>query len=302
MLLSKGKVLRDLKNALLALIVLIFAPIGGMERVPPSPSEFIASFFYLPRELKHKIIYMSVGEVLNVSELARGICSLAAVNRTWRASINNSMFAILQSLPTNAAGLYLAKKLAHMPGTQSQEVTSWLANLKFESGHALYVKIVLGSETKEISALLSNRNIDLNYRAVFQSTLLMRSMSCFCNKTHEIFKLLLNAGADPNQTDDTGSTALIRVAHVDEKGWEETYFRPLYGSAIERQAAHTKQKELAVLLLKAGANPDTKNNAGKTAYDLALEEENIQVAELLATASAERKTRLAQRAAGKRKI
>lgn len=296
----------NFKNLVSIIVLLASQSFSGMEQAPQRPQQSIASLERLPIELFCKILYTNARAdgVLNMTTFAQGVRTLADVNKALRDHMNRNIFAILQSLPTYAGASYLAEKLEErrMPCMQRKDIKGWLESIMIETAVELEKKQQLRTaillteisvDTTAISRILAHKAIDL-------TDSFMHAMSVFNNKTKEIFTLLLDAGADLNRKDNYGNAPLMRVAFIGEKDFEETYHITLYSDA-QRQAAHARQKELADLLLKAGANPDIMNNAGETAYDLALEENNTQVAELLATASAERKARLAQRTSSKRK-
>ena len=72
----------------------------------------------------------------------------------------------------------------------------------------------------------------------------------------EIVRMLLDEGADPNAKSQSGSTPLHTVAFTGDR------------ASLD-------------LLLKHGANSTIKNNAGKTAADIARERGNQEIADLL---------------------
>lgn len=85
----------------------------------------------------------------------------------------------------------------------------------------------------------------------------------------DLVELLLSAKADPNVRDgNDGNTALHIIAY-----W--------------RRFDQWRYENIAKALLRAGANPDIKNNDGKTAWDVVVAEGNDEILEAFHEAGAE---------------
>ena len=113
----------------------------------------------------------------------------------------------------------------------------------------------------ELLKLFLDAGADPNCRSHYGTTPLMLAAM---NNQSESVRLLLDAGADVNLVDSFGETALICASHALTDTDTDT-------ACIE-------------MLLKAGADPFVKNKEGKTAYDVALELEKDTSAELLKAA------------------
>ncbi len=110
--------------------------------------------------------------------------------------------------------------------------------------------------------LLLKYGADANYREEDGYSVLHR-MSSFGGKyCEDALKILIKAGADVNARTDNGKTPLMMIAYSypDEEDSPEGFI---------------------TILLEAGANIDAKNNDGKTVLDLAKDENNINVVNIL---------------------
>ena len=117
-------------------------------------------------------------------------------------------------------------------------------------------------------------------------------------KSLEVAKFLIQAGADPNRSVPGKDTALINVCYNKEK----VSLIPLLleaGADVNKQGREGRTAigvlsdtegvsvEAVKQLLKAGANPNIKNEFGGTALTLALHQENYDLVPLLIEAGAD---------------
>ena len=115
-----------------------------------------------------------------------------------------------------------------------------------------------------------------------------------CAGHTETVVALLNAGVNPNQTDQNGNTALIAAAY---SGHTETVVALLnaganpnqpnqYGETELTRAAGSGRTETVVALLNAGVNPNQTDQRGKTALKKAADGGHTQTVDALIEAGA----------------
>lgn len=211
------------------------------------------TFVNLPAHVKQIIFYTAIksGPVLNIPAQAKAFLTIAAVNRSFRHAINDPVntLALLQSLPTNAAALYLADKLDKTPGIESKKVQAWLKNSCINlEGYVLWNAVTADftqKSTKHTIEALKNRDVHLNWQDGNQWTMLTRAST---QGNIEIVKLLLAAGARVS-----GPPSALRP---------EALF----------WAAYNGKAQIVELLLAAGANINARDKDGYTALDIAVVE------------------------------
>ena len=110
--------------------------------------------------------------------------------------------------------------------------------------------------------LLLKYGANANYRDEGGYSVLHRMSGFAGNYCEDALKILIKAGADVNARTDNGNTPLMMIAYAypDEDESPEGFI---------------------TILLEAGANIDTKNNDGKTVLDLAKDENNIYIVNVL---------------------
>jgi ankyrin repeat protein len=254
---------------LLVLVLLMPMSVFCAEAPLQQSQQSMASLAGLPTELKQQIsrINAQTGPLLNIAARAKGILNLAATNRAFRAAVNDpkNMLIILQSLPTKAAALYLADKLAQMPGIQSKQVQEWLKSIKLEKGFELwhFLRRNFFATPAEVAVFLANPNIDLNWNKNNRSPLIEVIDSSMCKRNCDIPKLLLAAGANPNTGDLIRTTPLMI-------------------------AAKNNNLDFVKLLIDSGANVNLQNTLGTTALLYAFyHRPNIDIVRLLIAAGAD---------------
>ncbi len=242
------------------------------ERQEKNKPQFLES---LPGDLRRKILLVAskYGIALNVDALAQEILNLAATNKALREQINNlpnilailkalpkpaaiylveklaklpviqeNMLAILQALPRSGAQ-YLSEVLADTPGMNHLEVKEWLKTIHLEDGEKLFAAINTNDpDLEDITRMLENPNIDINWRDPLDSTALTRAI--YQNNV-KIVQLLLAAGAK-----------------ITTKKYDNTDLM---------SAANVRHKEIVELLLAAGVNVNAKNLRGSTALMMAAQ-------------------------------
>ncbi|MFK7801137.1 MAG: ankyrin repeat domain-containing protein [Anaerolineae bacterium] len=131
-----------------------------------------------------------------------------------------------------------------------------------------YLDLQLGRSVEEgkfeIAAALINEGADVNRATNYGDYSLLMSMILFGEKEAIIF--LLEQGADPNQTDEFGSTPLIELIN----------FR-----LAKEDVSKADGVIVAQALLSAGADPAITDDAGKTARDYAAAREYQELLTIL---------------------
>jgi ankyrin repeat protein len=106
----------------------------------------------------------------------------------------------------------------------------------------------------------------------------------------DIFQILLAAGADINIKDRSGETALSKAAywgHLEivnlllSAGAEVNGIDNEEGSAPLMNAIYFGRVQIVETLLAAGANPKLRDKNGKTAIEIAIEHQKLEIADLL---------------------
>jgi ankyrin repeat protein len=106
----------------------------------------------------------------------------------------------------------------------------------------------------------------------------------------DIFQILLAAGADVNIKDRSGETALSKAAywgHLEivnlllSAGAEVNGIDNEEGSAPLMNAIYFGRIQIVEILLSAGANPTLRDKNGKTAIEIAIEHQKLEIADLL---------------------
>ncbi len=102
---------------------------------------------------------------------------------------------------------------------------------------------------------------------------------------HDIIRLLLDAGANPNLTDNKNQTALYiatvnqheQVVEILLKGGASPNIHTADGSAPLLEAVYKQNKQLVEMLLSSGADPNLTNKHGVSALLFAAEGNNIGI-------------------------
>ncbi len=247
----------------------ITASVMAMER-----QEAKAGMESLSPDTLRKILSFS-GQEFNIHGRAKTVIALAGTNRGLKRALNTgpNMLALIKSLPTKAAGIYLTEKLGGMSGVQSPEVQEWLSQSKLESGEELYMSVDAANPDPEIvRSMVSNSNIDLNWKNSDGMTALMRAGV----RGHiEIVKMLVSAGANVNLQDSDGRTALMRADVGGLTCW----------TAFMR-ASRCGHTEIVKMLVLAGANVNLQDSDGRTALMRASIRGHADVVKVLVAAGA----------------
>lgn len=255
--------MKNLKNILIALTILLGNSLFGAER-PPQPlkainMENVSYLELLPSDIHHELLQYSYkgGEFPNITALAN---TIIARKKPIDAK---KLLSILTSFPYTANGVDLAEQLKELPVMQDLEIQKWLTQAKaqLEGGKELYTAVENVNE-ESFAQLLKNKNVDLNWQNKFDlnTPLLKSTFLDFTNFTAR----LLAAGANPNIQGINGNTALLEAARI----------------------VHTGDK-IIKLLLKAGANLNMYDDfSKKTPLMWAALYEHVQAVELLLDAGA----------------
>lgn len=98
-----------------------------------------------------------------------------------------------------------------------------------------------------------------------QSTALKLKQACFAGDLDEV-RRLLDAGADPNATDENGSGTLLTfypamIEYLLSRGAEPNSQTNENGASVLAGLAHVGQLECVRVLLRAGADPNRGREA-----------------------------------------
>lgn len=294
----------NFKMTLLALTVLISAPIFGAER-PPQPKKLSweteatqkpervrQRINGLPGEVQREILNTYFAQAYpNLKQMAERIIEF---KDTVTAGSMLQLFQIIRN-PANTN--VLAWHLKELPIMQDQKIKDWLEAMS-NSSH-LYVLMCSINEPghrEKIFNILKNKKIYLNARS--DSGGQTPLIQAIYMKDGEIVAALLAAGADPDGKDDLEWTALMLAAnkglidigklliaaHANVNIQDAVGYSPLI------LAASHGHQEIVESLLAAGADPELKSfKDNKSAEDFARKSNHFAVAKILADASAKRK-------------
>lgn len=284
------KNMKNIKNALLLLSVLICLPLIGAEAPPRLPSA--TSFNNLPNDVK-RLITSSIASN-NVEEVAQTILSLNKTNRFFRNFVRSEagLISIFEQMPYTANALYLSERLENnhriFPMIRNLAVTKWLTNAagQLRYGPELY-NAVSQNNIPEIQRLLKDKNINLNWHNVNHSgkTALMNS---YFYPT--IVRMLLDAGANPNAIDSSGKTALIYASAHElpevltmllNAGADPDRQDSTHQDTALIQSIQWNNPENVRVLLAAGANPNLETHGGTTALKLAMHMNYKEIIDML---------------------
>jgi hypothetical protein len=171
-------------------------------------NESMATLTGLPVQL-HTLIMgflAQPGTYAKIKELAQSIIALAETNKAMHAAINNpqTIITILNAMPYDANKITLAELLQKKPGSlpimKNKQVQDFLAQISLINGQELWEAV--GENQEMVAKLLTEKNIDLNWHKWRPQKPLRRAAY-----TADIVsvRLLLNAGADPNIIDNSGT-------------------------------------------------------------------------------------------------
>lgn len=238
----------------------------------------------------------------------------------WLSRLNNpqEIIALLNSLPYTANALSLARLLQKFPYSSimhDPEIQKWINHAQSQlQGGAELIQAIEDGNIELFENLLSNKNIDLNFKAPFK---IPKETSEWASSSNEmawcplitaiitpgiIFtQRLLDAGADVTIIKDYGVLrsqwpplmeaclfgrsdlleALI-TAGSDFNYQDAGHFTPLMlaiGSFLPVDVE--TRSEMAKILIAYGARTDIKDKEGRTARDIAVYHHYTQVVETL---------------------
>ena len=268
------------KNTTLACALFVQMTIGMMQPNSPlivSDPRFPQRLIALPGDLLRELLFMNAKFYMgtNVHSLAKGYLALAGTNKALRTHMKKTgtMLGAVNKLPYTLGALYLAQKITALPDITPTDIPQWLKDnsprfaifdVKGSPSHGpQLIEAIEKGNQEEINACFSMPNLDLNYRK--GRTPLMEAAH---NKSPEVAKRLLAAGANPNAR-----------SHKDNNRF------PLF------DAAHYNQPDIAELLLACGAKVNMQDGKGVTALMRAIQMreaygDTLQIIQLLLTAKA----------------
>ena len=246
----------------------------------------------LSHDVMRKILFVP-GQELNIHGLAKAVIALAGTSRALRRDLNTgpNMLELMKSLPTKAAGVYLAEKLGGMSGIQSAEVQEWLSRIRLESGEELYMAVTADNPDLEIvRSIVSNKDIDVNWKNAGWTALMWASLGGHT----EIVKVLVAAGANVNLQGSAGMTALrwasgrghTEVVKVLIASGANVNLQDSDGWTAAMGASVVGYTEVVKALVAAGANVNLRGSTGITALMRASSYGYTEVVKVLVAAGA----------------
>lgn len=254
----------------------------GMQQERPA-----ASMEMLPADLKsYTAQFLASGPSMEL--LARDVRSWALVNKSFYKAIQdqNTMLAILKSLPYTAQAVDLGEKLKTMKVMKNEQIVAWLEDQKKKlillNGIELH-KAVKSQNEPAVTQLLKDRNVNLNFQSKFRCSALIYAAM---NQDKAVVAALLAAGANVTIVDNGNQNALMCAVHKCSSLDDDTELIQMlitagadvnYVSGITpfpnvltplMKAAQKGLKNVIRILLQAGANPELKDTLNNyTAID-----------------------------------
>jgi hypothetical protein len=217
------------------------------ERVVPQGAEVTAFGRYRARDRT-----INVGgatrDLTHAVKLGAG--SRVATKTVLQAVVLFGISALLTGLLVHEILLPIVQTRGHAPfeGRPLTLESIVAARIRAEEGAQLLVDAVSGGDSQKTALLLA---LGVGPNGAASGTTPLAAA-----RDAEMMKLLLAAGADPNQTDDYGRSRLHGLAHLPEVA-------------------------LATALLDAGADPNRKDSSGATPLDEARANGNVELEALL---------------------
>ena len=189
-----------------------------------------------------------------------------------------------ENLSTNAR-LLVAARNADEAALKRELAAGAAVNSRNRLGESALV-IVLKKERADLATILLDAGADVNQPAINGITPLMAA--AFAGQ-EAIVKRLLAQGADPRATDRLGKTAMIYAAGEGRTGVVQLLLtagiapNEVYANDLTALmwAAGFGKTDTVRALLAAGADPSRKDNRGKTAADIAREQNFSETVALL---------------------
>lgn len=277
--------MKNLKNILLTATLFVSLPIQSAE-APPQPTKLTTQKNYfekLPADLQNELLhYASKGTgVLNIPALAKAITGMGNLITTQK------LLSIFESLPTNAAALYLADLLKDIPALGDKAVQHWLiaAKTRLKNGPQLVDEASVNNQAAVIQ-LLQDRNTDVNYD---DGGVITPLIPAIWRGHTQIIKLLLNAGANPNIRPASPLANALNnkeIADLLIAAGADINFKDKDGQTDLMTAAVEGRVALVKALIAAGANVNIQNNKGRTPLINAALHGKIEVVKVLLEAGA----------------
>lgn len=130
------------------------------------------------------------------------------------------------------------------------------------------IEVYMNTESTQYLEALFEKGFPLDYRSKLTNNEESFIHIAALAGDIELLKFFLNKGIDPNIRDKDGNTALISLAKYN------------YGYVIrsKREKLRALHADIALILLKAGADRNLRNNEGKTALDVST---SAQITDIL---------------------
>jgi serine/threonine-protein phosphatase 6 regulatory ankyrin repeat subunit A/serine/threonine-protein phosphatase 6 regulatory ankyrin repeat subunit B len=171
-------------------------------------------------------------------------------------------------------------------------------NAKDKRGETALMNVSGVLDGIDYAKLLIAHGAKVDIKDSYGCTALMMAIRPAFGTSKDMVKLLLEHGANPNMQDKNGTTLLMGT--VDNYAWASRYFNSLkeslfyksvipeaeFPSFIQKTDANMdtvkrNHREIAELLFAAGADPNLKDNNGKTALTIAIDHQETEMADLL---------------------